>query len=85
MTFRQAINEILIEQKNKRIAEMEFLSFEELGLYFYIKNLSKTELNVEKLARRGNISVKKCKNLLKTLLEAELIQAEIYKKIMEIM
>lgn len=69
-----------------RILQLEGISFGARGLYLYILTLDNvSDFSVKKMAKNGNISVKKCKKLLKELTEAGLIQAEIYKKIMEIM
>lgn len=70
---------------DNRIMQLQGLSFGARGLYLYILTLDNvSDFNVKKMAKNGNISVKKCKKLLKELTEAGLIQAEIYKKIMEI-
>ena len=70
---------------DNRIMQCEGLSFEARGLYLYILTLDNaSDFSVKKLAKNGNISVKKCKKLLKELTEAGLIQAEIYKRILEV-
>ena len=67
------------------IMQCEGLSFAARGLYLYILTLDNaSDFSVKKLAKNGNISVKKCKKLLKELTEAGLIQAEIYKRILEV-
>ena len=67
------------------ILQLEGLSFAARGLYLYILTLNNnSDFSVKKLAKNGNISVKKCKKLLKEITEAGLIQAEIYKKILEV-
>lgn len=92
---RDTFNEILMESINakqnstiveNRILQLEGISFGARGLYLYILTLDNaSDFSVKKMAKNGNISVKKCKKLLKELTEAVPIQAEIYKKIMEIM
>lgn len=94
---RDTFNEALMELRSinakqnstiveNRILQLEGISFGARGLYLYILTLDNvSDFSVKKMAKNGNISVKKCKKLLKELTEAGLIQAEIYKKIMEIM
>ena len=91
---REAFNEALMELRNAKqnstivensILQLEGLSFAARGLYLYILTLDNaSDFSVKKLAKNGNISVKKCKKLLKELTEAGLIQAEIYKRILEV-
>ena len=95
-TRRADFNELLMElrsintKQNSTIVEnsilqLEGLSFATRGLYLYILTLDNaSDFSVKKLAKNGNISVKKCKKLLKELTEAGLIQAEIYKRILEV-
>ena len=67
------------------ILQLEGLSFAARGLYLYILTLDNvSDFSVKKLAKNGNISVKKVQKLLKELTEAGLIQAEIYKRILEV-
>ena len=93
---RDAFNEALMELRSinarrnstiveNRILQLQGISFGARGLYLYILTLDNvSDFSVKKMAKNGNISVKKCKNLLKELTEAGLIQAEVYKKIMEV-
>ena len=91
---RDSFNEALMELRNakqnstiveNRILQLEGVSFGARGLYLYILTLDNaSDFNVKKLAKNGNISVKKCKKLLKEITEAGLIQAEIYKRILEV-
>lgn len=93
-TRREAFNEALMGLRNakqnstiveNRILQLEGISFGARGLYLYILTLDNaSDFSVKKLAKNGNTSVKKCKKLLKEITEAGLIQAEIYKKIMEL-
>ena len=70
---------------DNRILQLEGISFGARGLYLYILTLNNvSDFNVKKLAKNGNISVKKYKKLLKEITETGLIQAEIYKRILEV-
>ena len=88
--FNEALIELRKDKQNSTIIEnsilqLEGLSFAARGLYLYILTLDNaSDFSVKKLAKNGNISVKKCKKLLKELQKAGLIQAEIYKRIMEV-
>ena len=83
MEFRNAKQNSTIVENS--ILQLEGLSFAARGLYLYILTLDNaSDFSVKKLAKNGNISVKKCKKLLKELTEAGLIQAEIYKRILEV-
>ena len=75
-------NSIIVEN---RILQLDDVGFGARGLYLYILTLDNaSDFSVKKLAKNGNISVKKCKKLLKEIAEAGLIQAEIYKRILEV-
>lgn len=82
MTMDSYKNSTIVEN---RILQLEGISFGARGLYLYILTIDNaSDFSVKKLAKNGNISVKKVKKLLKEITEAGLIQEEIYKRILEV-